>query len=158
MNSLLRNRLESRESDEEHRPCVHKLKSSTMVNDNYCDCEVDGSDEPLTSACTHGEFVCVDHQRIPSPYVNDGICDCCDGGDEQNNVYLAQPCPNRCPHTRLVISEAVLPPVTDPSIQSYGYADILLIFTSGLLFLAIMTITFGKKIIAVCTTSKFKDG
>jgi len=71
------------------------------VNDDYCDCEEDGSDEPATGACQNGKFYCTQHssetesKRFPSgkgpktgpewilsSRVNDGICDCCDGSDE----------------------------------------------------------------------------
>ena len=59
------------------------------VNDDYCDCS-DGSDEPLTSACSHIDFKCKnghiighpDRMHMSSGRVNDGICDCCDGSDE----------------------------------------------------------------------------
>ncbi|XP_055849644.1 uncharacterized protein LOC129914418 isoform X3 [Episyrphus balteatus] len=73
-----------------------------QVNDDFCDCVVDGSDEPSTNACELGRFYCKYQKRhitgrgrdvfIPSSRVNDGICDCCDGSDEWTTVE----CPNRC--------------------------------------------------------------
>lgn len=91
--------------------------SVDKLNDNYCDCPEDGSDEPRTNACASGRFMCLKHkkpfpQSIPSGWVNDGVCDCCDGSDEwkmrkgiadlavslQKKIgrYLS-PCPNQCP-------------------------------------------------------------
>ena len=82
--------------------------SPSQINDGYCDCPLDGIDEPNTSACSgsidggwagvsskykptdeqaaqiSSYFVC--HQqpnlKLPLSRVNDGICDCCDGSDE----------------------------------------------------------------------------
>ena len=59
----------------------------------------DGSDEPGTAACPNGRFYCANRgfkpSLIPSSRVNDGICDCCDGGDEWAQV-TGIPCQNNC--------------------------------------------------------------
>lgn len=69
-----------------------------ILNDNFCDC---GDDEPLTSACSSystkiTKFNCIDKRYIEETIfgsrVNDGICDCCDGSDEDVSIG----CVNRC--------------------------------------------------------------
>jgi len=82
------------------------------INDNYCDCPVDGGmDEFSTEACSgslHGGWTGIKKQHIrclqyPNLYLhqsrlNDYICDCCDGSDEINtsctnvcdNIHKAQ--------------------------------------------------------------------
>ncbi|XP_047468530.1 uncharacterized protein LOC125024777 [Penaeus chinensis] len=64
-----------------------RVISQDKVNDDYCDCPEDGSDEPRTNACTNSKFRCQKVTKgffsvIPSAWVNDGVCDCCDGSDE----------------------------------------------------------------------------
>ncbi|XP_046396493.1 uncharacterized protein LOC124163553 [Ischnura elegans] len=96
--------------------CLTSRKEIKMdrINDDFCDCPADGSDEPGTSACSNGVFYCYSNNfvSIPSGRVNDGICDCCDGSDEWLNVshpshikgnrqkqlgIFMPPCPNTCP-------------------------------------------------------------
>jgi hypothetical protein len=94
----------------------HVLTLRFQVNDDYCDCPEDGSDEPSTGACSNSVFVCAGEEgkAIPGSRVNDFICDCCDGSDEwkedqRNDEFRAlpvavqeklnkfqRPCRNRC--------------------------------------------------------------
>lgn len=73
-----------------------KKLTKEMINDDFCDCPEDGFDEPGTSACSNvGKFYCKNDgyfgEEISSMFVNDGVCDCCDGSDEPAEV-----CPNTC--------------------------------------------------------------
>jgi hypothetical protein len=81
--------------------CASGLDPS-MLNDDYCDCEEDGSDEPGTAACSHVQnqhvhFMCKNTFHLPTQLhtskVNDGVCDCCDGSDEFQFEGL---CENTC--------------------------------------------------------------
>lgn len=82
------------------------------INDGYCDCPLDGADEPNTDACSGSRawpgiqltvrgsseeesppspsltFQCPQQPtlKLPLSRVSDGICDCCDGADEAPGV------------------------------------------------------------------------
>lgn len=45
--------------------CIESGKAIPIerLNDDYCDCEEDGSDEPETNACTNGLFYCTYQKR-----------------------------------------------------------------------------------------------
>lgn len=77
--------------------CRDASNSKAVLNDNYCDC-VDGSDENMTSACSHvlahhpAVFQCHSQQAylhfprsLFASRVNDGVCDCADGSDEYDS-------------------------------------------------------------------------
>lgn len=74
-----------------------KTLPASAINDDFCDCTGDGSDEPGTSACQQGQFFCLNKgyrgKFIPSSLVNDGVCDCCDGSDEYASKAA---CKNSC--------------------------------------------------------------
>mmetsp|Transcript_14848 Transcript_14848/g.29665 ORF Transcript_14848/g.29665 Transcript_14848/m.29665 type:complete len:178 (-) Transcript_14848:309-842(-) len=58
-----------------------------FLEDNYCDCTFDGSDEHTTSACSDVTvgievFRCKNGERVFASRVRDGIKDCSDGSDE----------------------------------------------------------------------------
>ncbi|CAB3363948.1 Hypothetical predicted protein [Cloeon dipterum] len=96
--SRLQDTVHYKPTKEKQFKCIQSglLIDYIKVNDDYCDCPRDGSDEPGTSACSeNGRFYCTFHQRaskpdawIPSGRVNDGICDCCDGSDEWQNITV----------------------------------------------------------------------
>jgi protein kinase C substrate 80K-H len=76
--------------------CDGRDLPAAYVNDGYCDCEADRSDEPETGACPDTLFRCANRPGAPttifSSRVNDGVCDCCDGADE----FRSKSCPNTC--------------------------------------------------------------
>jgi len=93
----------------------------SRIDDGYCDCPLDGSDEPGTGACSGSVdgmwagvppkhessnydaahrpsqyFSCAEQPslKLPPSRVNDGICDCCDGSDEAPSSFAK--CPDVC--------------------------------------------------------------
>ena len=76
------------EEDDNMEPIICPDGTTGFVNDNYCDCVDDGSDETTTNACSHvlvgqAKFVCDDGEtHIFTSRIKDGITDCHDGTDE----------------------------------------------------------------------------
>ena len=91
----------------------------TKVNDNFCDCREDGSDEPGTNACSHAihshGFYCQNlgstARLIKSSFVNDNVCDCCDGSDEKFNTK--KHCENTCSKDGMRTMESLREEVRD---------------------------------------------
>ncbi|KAL7452908.1 hypothetical protein ACHAWC_004615 [Mediolabrus comicus] len=99
-----------------------QIITSDKINDGYCDCPLDGLDEIKTGACSGSMdgmwagiaapstdssndddkgaasllFVCPRQPslRLHPSRINDGICDCCDGADEQYGDGTS--CPDIC--------------------------------------------------------------
>lgn len=102
MMSLLRRRQQHQQSKKKSRfistapqtihqsiVCTAHPQLNGLLNDDYCDCP-DGSDETLTSACSHltvgkHTFACNDEDNtmIFASTVGDGIVDCPNGSDEK---------------------------------------------------------------------------
>ena len=96
---------------------IERSIPSDWINDGYCDCPLDGIDEPDTGACSgsanwagvdfmqkpnepskHSFYQCPfepDH-KLPLSQINDGICDCCNGSDE-----TLMKCTDNCEEMRL---------------------------------------------------------
>ena len=76
------------EEDDNMEPIICPDGTTGFINDNYCDCIDDGSDETLTGACSHilvgqAKFICDDGEtHIFTSRIKDGITDCHDGTDE----------------------------------------------------------------------------
>ena len=72
----------------------------STIDDDWCDDRVNGSDEKLSSACSwyldKATSTCLDRQwvtqRVFSSRVGDGICDCCDGSDEEKGICGENSC------------------------------------------------------------------
>jgi len=94
-----------------------------QINDDYCDCTLDGADEPGTSACAHliptatdetapgvTRFFCANKgakaRLLPLSRVDDGVCDCCDGSDEDPSRFGAV-CPNSCEEAGRAVRQAM---------------------------------------------------
>ena len=64
----------------------------SRMNDDFCDCPMDGSDETRTSACSPvGFFHCDGDRRLAVSRLMDGVLDCCDKSDEPGSAGLLLP-------------------------------------------------------------------
>jgi len=70
--------IEERDSEQLYACGVSKSK----LDDDFCDCPNDGSDEPNTGACSPLGVLKCGSRLIPSSKVRDGVVDCCNGEDE----------------------------------------------------------------------------
>ena len=74
-----------------NKAIAQSVDSLNTINDDYCD-TTDGSDEMMTSACSHvlvGQklFVCdLGQTAVFMSRINDYVCDCRDGSDEEGTV------------------------------------------------------------------------
>ncbi|CEG41134.1 Protein kinase C substrate, 80 KD protein, heavy chain [Plasmopara halstedii] len=89
---------ENVDTEDKNKSCV-TITPVEFVNDDYCDCH-DGSDEPITSACSNlllhlktsmisRELKCkAGDKMVALAFVDDGVCDCCDGSDEKDGLCI----------------------------------------------------------------------